>query len=161
MRQTLAELMGIDATKGLFMLITKNQDQTPVRCAVADFHAQNGVLTAQRFVLDTGVVLVTGKGDIDLRDEALNLQLNGKPKKFRLVRIGAPILVVGSLGSPKFGVDVGKAAGQMVISGLLGAVVAPLSALLPFVSPGLAKNADCAALEREVNVATAPPPAAK
>jgi uncharacterized protein involved in outer membrane biogenesis len=160
MRQTFAELMGIDATKSLLMLITKDQGQTPVRCAVADFQAQAGVLTARRFILDTGVVLVIGKGDIDLRDEALNLQLNGRPKKFRLVRIGAPILVKGSLASPKFGVDVGKAAGQLAISGLLGAVVAPLSALLPFVSPGLAKNADCAALEREVSLAdSATPPA--
>ncbi len=161
MRQTLAELMGIDATKGLFMLLTKNQSQTPIRCAVADFHAQAGILTARTFVFDTGVVLATGTGDIDLRDEELNLQLNGKPKKFRLVRIGAPITVKGPLASPKFGVDVPKAAGQLAVSGLLGAVVAPLSALLPFVYPGLAKNADCAALERQVAMVDAPPSAAK
>ncbi len=160
MRQTIAELMGIDASKGLLMLLTKDKGQTPVRCMVADFHAQDGVLTTRRFIFDTGVVLVVGKGDVDLRDETLNLQLNGRPKKFRLVRIGAPILLTGSLASPKFGVDVGKAAGQLAISGLLGAVVAPLSAALPFISPGLAKNADCAGLEREVGLAATPAPPA-
>jgi uncharacterized protein involved in outer membrane biogenesis len=157
-RQTFAELMGIDATKALLLLITNDKGQTPIRCGVADFRAQSGVLTAQRFVFDTGVVMVSGKGDIDLRDEALNLQLSGKPKKFRLVRIGAPITVKGSLAAPKFGVDVGKAAGQLVVSGLLGAVVAPLSALLPFVNPGLAKNADCAALVRDMDIDDAPTP---
>ncbi len=158
MRQTFAELMGIDATKALLLLITKDKAQTPIRCGIVDFQAQSGVLTANRFLFDTGVVLVTGKGDIDLRDEALNLQLNGKPKKFRLVRIGAPITVKGQLASPKFGVDVGKAAGQLVVSGILGAVVAPLSALLPFVNPGLAKNADCAALIHDADLPDAPPP---
>jgi hypothetical protein len=39
-------------------------------------------------------------------------------------------------------------------------VVAPLSAALPFISPGLAKNADCAALEREVSVDDTPAPRA-
>jgi len=148
-RQAFAELLGIDATKGLFLLLEKSQKETPIRCAVADFRAQNGILTAQRIVLDTGVVLALGKGDIDLRNETINLQLSGKPKKFRLVRIGAPITVHGPLIAPKFGVDVGKAAGQLAIGALLGAVVAPLAAILPFVNPGLAKNADCAALMSE------------
>gem|GEM_PF-384316 len=148
-RQAFAELLGIDATKGLFLLLEKSQKETPIRCAVADFRARNGILAAQRIVLDTGVVLALGKGDIDLRNETIDLQLSGKPKKFRLVRIGAPITVKGPLIAPKFGVDVGKAIGQLAIGGLLGAVVAPLAAILPFVNPGLAKNADCAALMGE------------
>jgi len=145
-RQALAELMGIDATKGLFLLLSKSQQQTPIRCGVADFQATNGILTVRRIVFDTGVVLVTGAGDIDMRDETFNLRLSGKPKKFRLVRIGAPITLKGSWETPKFGVDVGKAVGQLAISGLLGAFVSPIAVILPFVSPGLAHNADCAAL---------------
>ncbi len=148
-RQAFAELLGIDATKGLFLLLAKNQTQTPIRCAVADFRATNGILTAQHIVFDTGVVLAQGKGEIDLRNETVNLQIAGKPKKFRLVRIGAPITVKGPLIGPKFGVSIGKAAGQLVVAGVLGAVIAPLAIILPFVNPGLAKNADCAALMSE------------
>ena len=155
-RQALAELLGIDATKGLFLLIAKNQGETPIRCAVADFRARAGVLTAQRIVFDTGVVLSIGHGQIDLRNETVNLVLNGKPKKFRLVRIAAPITVKGSLISPKFGVDIGKAVGQLAISGLLGVLVSPLAVILPFVNPGLAKNADCAALTGEAAALGAP-----
>ena len=155
-RQAFAELLGIDVTKGLFLLITKDQKETPIRCAVADFQARAGVLTARKLVFDTGVVLATGGGDVDLRDESLNLQLAGKPKKFRLVRIGAPITVKGSLASPRFGVDAGKAAGQLTIGALLGTAVAPLSALLPFINPGLSKNADCAALVHDAEETGAP-----
>nr|MBA3812815.1 AsmA family protein [Caulobacteraceae bacterium] len=150
-RQAFAELLGIDATKGLLLLLAKNQTETPIRCAVADFRATNGILTAQYIVFDTGVVLAQGKGEINLRNETVNLQIAGKPKKFRLVRIGAPITVKGPLIAPKFGVSVGRAAGQLAVAGILGAVVAPLAVILPFVHPGLAKNADCAALMSEAS----------
>jgi uncharacterized protein involved in outer membrane biogenesis len=148
-RQAFAELLGINATKGLFLLLSHSNDQTPVRCAVADFRAQNGVLTADRIVLDTGVVLAVGKGQVNLRDETVNLRLEGKSKKFRLVRIMAPITLDGRLEGPKVGVDAGKAAGQLTIAAALGAFVSPLAAILPFVDPGLAKDADCSSLLAE------------
>jgi hypothetical protein len=38
----------------------------------------------------------------------------------------------------------------------LGAVLSPLAAILPFVDPGLAKNADCAGLMHEAQSDAAP-----
>ncbi len=155
-RQAFAELLGINATKGLFLLLGKSHDQTPVRCAVADFRAQNGVLTAQRIVLDTGVVLAVGKGQINLRDETVDLRLDGKSKKFRLVRLMAPITLKGRLESPKIGVDIGKAAPQVGIGAVLGVLLSPLAAVLPFIDPGLAKDADCTSLLAEAHSQGAP-----
>ena len=155
-RKSLAELMGINAANGLFLLITKDHGQTPIRCAVADFRARNGVLGVQSMIIDTEVVQATGRGDIDLRDETMNMALSGKNKKFRLLRIGAPITVKGSLSSPKIGVDIAKAAPQAGISVALGVLAAPLAAVLPFVGPGLAKNADCAALTHQAQALGAP-----
>ena len=152
MRQAFAELLGIDATKALLLLIEKSKASTPIRCAVADFQARNGVLTAQQIVVDTGVVLVSGSGDIDLRQETVNLRLVGSPKKFRLVRLRAPITIKGRLVGAKIGVNAGKVAPQVVLSVAAGVFAAPLAAILPFVSPGLAQDADCAAL---VSAATA------
>ena len=146
MRKAFAELLGINAANGLFLLLGKSQSETPIRCAVADFHASNGILTAQRIIIDTDPVLSLGTGQIDLRDETLNLRLTGKNKKFRLGHVMAPITVKGSFEAPKFGVDIGKAAGQFAIGGLLAAVVSPLAIILPFVNPGLAHNADCSAI---------------
>jgi hypothetical protein len=145
-RQAFAELLGIDATKGLFLLLAKNHGATPIRCAVADFDARDGIFTARRIVLDTGVVLAKGRGSIDLRDESLHLSLSGKPKKFRLVRIGAPITLGGDLAAPKVGVAIGKALPQFAASAVLGAVVAPLAIIAPYITAGLTKNADCADL---------------
>ena len=146
-RKTLADELNLDLGRTAIALITKNKQDTPVRCGVADFRATNGVMTANGIVFDTGLVRVAGSGDINLRDETLNLKLEGKPKKITLVRLDAPITITGRLDAPKIGVDIIKAAPQAAIAVVLGFFAAPLAAILPFVAPGLAKNADCAALE--------------
>jgi uncharacterized protein involved in outer membrane biogenesis len=145
-RQAFAELLGIDASKGLFMLLSKNNHQTDVRCAVADFRVHNGVMQADDIVLDTGVVLVNGQGDIDLNSETINLSFTGKPKQFRLIRIDAPIVVTGRLTSPAFGIKIGRAAVQAGVATALAAAVNPLLVILPFVEAGHAHDADCAGL---------------
>lgn len=155
-RQTFAELMGIDATRGLYLLLTKSSKETTLRCAVADFQARNGVMNLDRAIMDTGVVTVTGSGQIDLRQETLNLQLKGKPKKFELLHVRAPITIKGSLVQPKVGVDIVKAAPQAILATAVGVFAAPLAAILPFVNPGLAKNADCATLTAEASEKGAP-----
>jgi AsmA family protein len=145
-RKALAELLGINVVRGLGLLWSKDQSETGVRCAVADFQANHGVLTARTLVFDTDPVLATGKGSIDLHAETVDLTLEGHPKHFQLIRLMSPITVGGHLKTPKLGVRAGAAPVQLVAAVGLGALFSPLAAILPFVDPGLAKNADCAGL---------------
>jgi uncharacterized protein involved in outer membrane biogenesis len=145
-REAFAELLGINVTKGLGLLFSKDRSEVPVRCAVAHFRADDGVLTANRIVFDTGPVLATGSGTVDLGRERLALRIQGHPKEARLVRLIAPITVEGPLTSPKVGVEAGKAVAQGGIAAALAALVTPLAAILPFIDPGLAKDANCGAL---------------
>jgi hypothetical protein len=145
-RKALAELLGVDVIRGLGLVLAKDQSQTGVRCAVADFQARHGVLIASSLVLDTDPVLATGRGSIDLRSETLDLSLQGHPKRFQLIRVSAPITLTGHLKSPKLGVKAGSLPVQAAAAVALGAVLSPLAAVLPFVDPGLAKNADCESL---------------
>jgi uncharacterized protein involved in outer membrane biogenesis len=138
-RQSLAELAGIDASKGLFLLLSKSPHETDVRCAVADFAVQNGQMQARQIVVDTGVTRVDGTGRINLADESLKLVLKGKPKTFRLIRVNAPIVVGGHLSAPRIGIDAGP---PLVQAGLAGV----LQSILPFVGLDQAKDANCAAL---------------
>jgi len=154
-RQSLAELMGVDASKGLFMLLAKDPHQTDVRCAVADFTVQNGVMRAQQIVFDTGVVVVNGSGYVNMQDESLKLVLKGKPKTFRLVRLNAPIVIGGHLTQLKFGVDPGPAIAQGGIGVVLGTVSTGLAAL-PFLGLDGAPDANCAALLSEAHQHGAP-----
>jgi AsmA family protein len=155
-RSAFAELTGVNVARGLGLLLTKNQQQSEVRCAMADFKSRQGVLTAQNIVMDTQNVRITGKGDINLRDETLNLQIDGQPKKIRLLAIRSPIVVRGTLRKPSVDLEPGHLAKQGAEAAALGALATPLAAILAFVDPGLAKDADCGALLQEAQHSSVP-----
>lgn len=146
MRQAFAELLGINVSKGLIMLLSEDPQGTPVRCAVGDFRAVNGVLQSQTLVLDTGVVVAKGKGSVNLRRETMDFRIDGDSKKFRLIRLLSPITLKGPWTQPKIGVEPGPAIAQGVVGVVLGAAINPLAAVIPFIEPGGAKDADCAGL---------------
>jgi hypothetical protein len=58
--------------------------------------------------------------------------------------------------APKVGVQPGSAVAQGGAAVALGTLLTPLAAILPFVDPGLAKNANCAALVAEARADGAP-----
>lgn len=153
-RKAIAELLGVNVVKGLGLLDKK--DMSPIRCGVANFEARDGILHANNIVLDTGPVLVKGKGSINLDTERVDLRFQGQNKKFRLVRVLLPITAEGPIMAPKVGVRPGSAVAQGGAALTLGSVLSPLAAILPFVDPGLAKNADCAALVAEARADGAP-----
>jgi uncharacterized protein involved in outer membrane biogenesis len=148
-RASFAELTGIDVSRALGLMLTKDRKETPVRCGVASFKIHDGTLTEQTLVLDTESVLITGKGNIHLDSEALDLAIRGQPKSWRLVRLRTPVLVRGTLAHPSIGLEARHSALQAGEAVALGIVLTPLAALLAFVDPGLAKDADCAALMAE------------
>ena len=144
MRAAFAELMGINVLAGLLKM---DDDSTAeIRCAVADFTVSGGTATARTFVVDTTPVLAQGAGTIDLDSETINLRIDGETKEARLIRLWSPITVQGPLTGPQVGIDAGSVAGQGGLAAALGALVTPLAALLPFVDPGLADDANCGAL---------------
>lgn len=155
-RQAFAELLGVNASKGLILLLSKSNKETPVRCAIADFDVKNGVMTTNTLVADTGVVLAKGRGTVDLRTERMDFRIEGDSKKPRLVRLFVPITIKGPIMAPKPGLDVSKTIGQGGIAAALGSIINPLAALLPFVTTGEATDADCAGLVSEARQQGAP-----
>jgi uncharacterized protein involved in outer membrane biogenesis len=155
-REAFAELTGINVTRGLGLLLRRDDDKTPIRCGVADFSAHDGVLQAKNLVFDTKDVVITGKGSVNLDAEAFDLTIQGRPKKFRLVRLKSPVAIKGPLRKPDVGLDSGSSLGQGGIAAALSAAVAPLAAVLAFVDPGLAKDEDCSALLTEAKGSGAP-----
>ena len=145
MRHSLAEWAGINVLRALSLNLAGDTSNTNLRCAVASFAARKGVMTAQQFVIDTDPVRLDGSGTIDLRDETLNLRLQGSPKHFQLMRLRAPITLTGSLAHPVLGVRAGAMASQGGLGAVLG-LVNPVAAILAFIDPGLAKDANCGPL---------------
>ena len=149
MNDALAELTGIDVVKGLGLLLSQTQPNTQVRCAVLDFQSRDGMLNSKSVFIDTTNVLITGRGNIDLKNENLDLSLQGDPKKIRFFRLRAPITLHGTLLHPAIGVKADKLLGQAGIATALGTLLTPFAAALALIDPGFAKNKDCAAVLAE------------
>jgi uncharacterized protein involved in outer membrane biogenesis len=145
-RASFAELTGIDVSRALGLVLRKDHKETPVRCGVASFQIHNGAATAETLIVDTDPVLITGKGEIHLDAESVDLAIRGRPKSFRMVRLRSPVLVRGTLKHPSIGIDARNSIIQVSEAVALGVVRTPLAAVLAFIDPGLAKDADCVAL---------------
>jgi uncharacterized protein involved in outer membrane biogenesis len=159
-RDLFAQLLGVNVVKSVGLLLAKNEQQTDLRCAVADFRAKDGLLTAQTIVFDTGPTMVRGSGTINLKDEQLDLTLKGEPKKPQLLRLHAPITLKGPLVAPKLGIQTSTTLGQAGLGVAIGALVNPLAALVPFIDAGDAKDADCSSLGAKANQTTSAAPTA-
>ncbi len=126
MRASLAELAGANL-RGLEMLLTKTKKDTPIRCAAASFQADDGTLVARQLVIDTDRMLISGTGSIQLATEALDLRIQGEPKRMRLMRLSGPLTIQGTLRHPTL-------------------VIAKGDRKVELVDPGHARDADCVTL---------------
>jgi uncharacterized protein involved in outer membrane biogenesis len=147
----IAELTGINVLRGLGLILAKGQSQTEIRCGIMDFKDHKGKLDTTTVYVDTSNVLITGRGQIDLASENLNLALQGDPKKLRLLRLRSPITLHGTLLHPAVGIQADKLAEQAGVATALGALLTPVVAALAFIDPGLAKDKDCSTVLTQAN----------
>jgi hypothetical protein len=145
MKKSLAEWLGVNVLSALGLSLSGDQSSTNLRCAVMHFDARDGVLGSQQIVLDTDPTRVDGQGTVNLKDETVNMTLQGKPKHFQFLHLNAPISVLGKLAAPTLGVDAKPAITQSAIGAGLG-LLSPFAAILAFIDPGLAKDANCAGI---------------
>jgi uncharacterized protein involved in outer membrane biogenesis len=108
MRASMAEMTAA-TLRGLGLTLTKSSQETPVRCGVATFRAQNGVLHAERIVIETEPIVIRGAGNVRLDTEVVDLTLRGEPRKPRLLRLRRPVSLQGSLKHPSVKVADGDA----------------------------------------------------
>jgi uncharacterized protein involved in outer membrane biogenesis len=144
-RAAFAELTGINVARGVGLLLKGDNEKASIRCGVAEFGVRDGTMEAQNVVFDTQDVRITGRGEVRLGPEELDLSIKGEPKKLRLARLRTPVEINGHLRKPAIGIDAGKTAKQGAVAAALGAL-APVAAVLAFIDPGLAKDENCRAL---------------
>jgi AsmA family protein len=148
-RQSLAELTGVNVLSGLGLLLSGNQKTTTIRCGIAEFQVKDGDARAGRLLIDTEPVLIKGDGHVNLTDEKLDLNIAGHPKKLRLARLRAPINLRGTLRHPSVSLSAQDVIKQGAVAAAAGALLTPFAALVAFIDPGLAKDQNCAALLNE------------
>jgi uncharacterized protein involved in outer membrane biogenesis len=133
--------------------------RTDVRCLVADFTVRDGIANTRTLVLDTNEANVTGKGDINLRNQTIDYQLDTQAKHFSIGSLPAPVDITGRLKSPHVMPDTKQMGARGAAAAGLGVLLTPLAALLPTIQLGLGENNNCGALIR--NAQNSPSPTAK
>lgn len=143
------EILGLDVAEGLGFFIGGDQP-VPVRCVIADFGVNNGMMGVRHFVIDTKDSNVQGKGNINLKNEELNLTLQTYAKDNTLVSLNSPIRFTGTLKKPSVNLNVAKIAARGAVAAVASVVAAPLAALA-FIEKGLGEDSACNALVKEMN----------
>ncbi len=131
----LSELAGIDLVESLTLLATDKNELTDIRCAYADLHSAEGLMTIQTFVMDTDDTAFLADGTVDFKDEALDLTIEPHPKDASLLAAQTSVKVGGTLMDPSI------LPGQtlplrVAASAILASVAGPAAALLPFLESG-------------------------
>jgi uncharacterized protein involved in outer membrane biogenesis len=154
MRTSIADLAALDLT-GALGAVLKDRKETAMHCGVAGFDAHDGLVTTHIFVIDTDEVLITGTGTLHMDSETLDLALHGRPKKAGLA-LRSAISINGTLMHPQAHLG-GHGAAAQSGAAALSVILTPIAAVLGFVNPGLARDADCASLIAQASAAAGAP----
>ncbi len=124
-----------------------DEADTALNCIVTRFAIDRGIARSNGILFDTERVTVQGDGQIDLREETIDMVMKPRPKNVSLISLAAPIKVGGTLSAPTARPDEAAVA-LGVASAVAGTAINPLGVLIPLISAGTAdKNPCVAALE--------------
>ena len=135
------ELAGLDVAETLRFMLGKDR-VIPLRCAYANFVAEDGVLTTRTLVFDTTDTVILGEGEIDLGEERFDLVLNPRPKDRSILSLRSPLALDGSFKDP----DIHPRGGPLILRGTAAAVlygIAPPAALIALIETGPGEDSDC------------------
>jgi AsmA protein len=138
---------------GMTKVKLRGDRQVAIRCVAGDFGVKDGVMETNALVFDTSEVNVSGSGQIDLKNEKLDLTLEPAPKDPSLVSLRSPLYIRGNFSKPKLAVDMKEIAAKGAGAAVL-AIVNPLLAILPLLNEGEGKDSDCAQLFAELSPAS-------
>ncbi|WP_374604426.1 AsmA family protein [Arenimonas sp.] len=137
----LMELVGLDIAEMIKFKLGKDKE-VPVHCGYADFAVEGGVMTSRALAFDTSDTLVLGEGQVDLREERLDIVLRPRPKDFSPFSLRSPLQLSGPLADP----DIRPQGGPLLLRGAAVAAlyaIAPPAALLGLVETGPGGESDC------------------
>lgn len=146
----LLEIIGIDGAEIVKFLFGGDKNVS-VRCMVADFKVNDGLMNAEVLVLDTTDTSITGEGNINLKEESINLTLKPLPKDASFLSLRSPLFARGTFKNPQFAPDMKKVAARTGAAVALGALLTPLAALMPLIESGPGKDSDCGKLIADIS----------
>lgn len=134
------KLLGSDFITSLMEIFappSKETNATEINCMVAGFLIARGLAQATALVADTNEMIAMGRGNVDLKEERLDLSISSRPKKgvagltLSVGQLARAFRVGGPLADPTLSIDplhtaltIGKAVGGVFLIGPAGAALA-------------------------------------
>ncbi len=122
----LMEAAGLNVANVVYEKLFGKRD-VKINCAAADLVATDGVFDSRVFALDTDDAVIDMDGNINMRDESMNLRIHPHTKGFRVISLRSPLYVRGTFRQPHVGVQPGALIAR-------GGVAVGLGLLNPFAS---------------------------
>ena len=139
----LLDMAGLNVGSIIISKLFGTDKEVQLRCAVADFHVQNGLAQPRLAKMATSEAVVDASGQINLAQETLNLRIVPESLKWKFFSLRTPLYVRGSFAKP----DVGLEPGPLVAragAAVAAAVFAPVAlALVPLTVPAGDDDVNC------------------
>ncbi len=148
-------LLGSDLRSGVFRLLNPVKDKSEkvkVNCLIAMIVAENGLADIAVLVFDTPTMTVRGAGNINLQTEALNVNLDPRPKEGLDTRVAGRLSLSlgeltrsfklgGTLARPKLALDRSQTV-TTIAKGLGGVLLFGPAGLAAALAAGAEEDAD-------------------
>lgn len=96
----MVSLAGLQIFDALVLYVT-GDNRIPIKCAVGRLNFQQGNVAFDRTLLDTQKSVLHVKGQLSLKSQALNAEVDADPKSFDLLNLHGAVMIQGKLRSPQ------------------------------------------------------------
>ena len=96
----MVSLAGLQIFDALVLYVT-GDNRIPIKCAVSRLNFQQGNVSFDRTLLDTQKSVLHIKGQLSLKSQAVNAEIDSDPKSFDLLNLHGAVMVQGKLRSPQ------------------------------------------------------------
>jgi AsmA family protein len=103
-------------------------------CFISDLRFDQGVGNLSSLALVTSKIRTSGAGEVNLRDETIDLRLDPRPNDPGLLSLATPVNITGPLTSPSVRPDTGALLGDLAVAVGAGVFTGGIGALLPLIS---------------------------
>lgn len=138
MPKTIIDLLGVDLFGWVLSSTLGRENKLKLDCGIMRLKAEQGLLTTELLFLDGQSVTVSGEGNVNLREETIDVSIYPK-KKNRFWAKVAPVKVSGPLTSPTGSPVVGAAMGAATATEYAGLALAP-QVVIPVKAFGFLSN---------------------
>jgi uncharacterized protein involved in outer membrane biogenesis len=143
--ELLVDLAGLDVAHALGVVVSDDKP-IPIRCALLDLQGKNGQMAVQTLVFDTANSFISGEGNIDLRDEKVNIVVIPVPKRFSPLSLRSYIRVAGGFKNISVFPDPIKTGTDSLVKKIFNVLTLLVTSPVQPRDLGQGNDADCDAL---------------